>query len=266
MRDETASTEDAPGGIQSLDAALRVLKALSAQPGATGVSELARTCGMPVSKVHRYLSSFAHAGLVQQNGRSGTYDLGPAARELGLAAIARNDIVNAAGDHLAELPRRTGLTALLAVWSEGGPTVVRWERAASPVVTSFGLGTTLPLLSSATGRAFLAFLPRHLTDALAAIELGRAAHNRALLTDIRTDGPDRLSDLVAEIRGSGMASVDGRYIPGLAALAAPVLNWQGEVEAVVTLIGTDPLMVKAESTARVELRVFCDRNSVRRAT
>lgn len=164
------------------------------------------------------------------------------------------------------MPRRTGLTALLAVWSEGGPTVVRWERAASPIVTSFGLGTTLPLLSSATGRAFLAFLPRHLTNALATIELDRAAHNTALLADIRTDDADRLSDLAEGIRASGMASVDGRYIPGLAALAAPVLNWQGEAEAVVTLIGTDPAMLEADSMARGELRTFCRRNGVQRST
>ena len=266
MCHDPTTTDDAPGGIQSLDAALRVLKALSAQPHATGVSELARTCGMPVSKVHRYLSSFAHAGLVQQNGRSGTYDLGPAARELGLAAIARNDIVNATGDHLAELPRRTGLTALLAVWSEAGPTVVRWERAASPIVTSFGLGTTLPLLSSATGRAFLAFLPRHLTDALAAVELDRMTHNAALLADLRADDRDRLSDLVSGIRATGTASVDGRYIPGLAALAAPVLNWQGEAEAVVTLIGTDPAMLEAESQATGALRDFCRQHGVQRST
>ena len=266
MRDATTTTDDAPGGIQSLDAALRVLSALATQPGAAGVSELARACGMPVSKVHRYLASFAHAGLVRQNGRSGTYDLGPAARELGLAAIARNDIVNGAGDHLAELPSRTGLTALLAVWSEGGPTVVRWERAASPVVTSFGLGTTLPLLSSATGRAFLAFLPRHLTAALAAVDLDRAEHNPALLADLRTGDVDPVSDLVAEIRASGTASVDGRYIPGLAALAAPILNWQGEAEAVVTLIGTDAGMLADDSKANSELVCFCRRNGARRST
>ncbi len=51
---------------------------------------------MPLGKAHRYLASFAHAGLVRQAGRSGKCDLGPQAVQLGLAAMPRNDFINTA--------------------------------------------------------------------------------------------------------------------------------------------------------------------------
>ena len=49
-------------GIQSLDSALRVLKALSQIDGPVSLTELARQMEMPTSKVHRYLVSFVNAG------------------------------------------------------------------------------------------------------------------------------------------------------------------------------------------------------------
>lgn len=255
---------ESSGGIQSLDAALRVLRTLADMPSAGGVSEIARACQMPVSKVHRYLASFVHAGLVQQNGRSGAYDLGPAARRLGLAALARHDVVNAACDDLARLTRETGLTSLLSVLAEGGPTVVRWERAPSPIITSFGLGTTLPVLSSATGRAFLAFTPASLLHRVIDRERGLAKTNAALLSDLpeapTLDG--RIDALRRSVRVERLARIDGRFIPGLAAAAAPILNWQGEADAVVTLIGTDPKVFGPGTATITALTAFCERHSL----
>ena len=141
-------------GLKSLDTALGVLARLAALNGPQTLTEIGRTCDMPPSKVHRYLASFVAAGLVRQEGRSGRYDLGPAAMQLGLAALARHDFVNAAADGLPDLSADTGMTVLLSVWANQGATVVRWERGVTPTDTSMGLGTTLPLLNSATGRVF----------------------------------------------------------------------------------------------------------------
>jgi DNA-binding IclR family transcriptional regulator len=244
------------GGIQSLDAALRLLSAMTERRGPVSLSELARDCHMPPSKVHRYLASFQHAGLVVQAGRSGKYDLGPGAVALGLSALARHDFVNRASEALPDLCTESGLTALLAVWGNQGPTVIRWERAASPVVTSMGLGTTLPLLNSASGRAFLAWAPRAPMQAMLDTELRRARQNPAIAPDLVPTN-EALGKLLKAIRATGYASVDGKFIPGLVAIAAPILNWQAEAEAVVTLVGTDPAVIQPGSDAVIRLVSFC---------
>lgn len=115
-------------GIKSLESALTVLRYLARQSGAATLSDVARGCDMSPSNVHRYMASFIQAGLVRQEGRSGRYDLGPGALEMGLAAIARHDFVNGAADGLAQLSVETGMTGLLSVWGNDGATVVRWER------------------------------------------------------------------------------------------------------------------------------------------
>lgn len=251
-----ADRPDGAGGIQSLDQALRVLVALARHDRAASLSELARDCGMPASKVHRYLASFLNAGFVRQAERSGKYDLGPAAIETGLSALNRHDFVNRTADALPELAGETGLTALLCVWGNFGPTVVRWERAASLVAASLGLGTALPLLTSATGRVFLAYLPEAVTAALRREELAEAAASGRPLGDI---GPDEagVRTLAATVRAEGHATVDGRYIPGLVAMAAPILDWQAQAQAVVTLIGTDPRAIATDAPALAQLKAFC---------
>lgn len=247
--DATASGPS--GGLQSLDSALFLLAVLAECPGPAALSDLARRAGMPVSKVHRYLASFAQAGLVRQTAKSGKYDLGPQALKLGLAAMARQDFVNQTADRLPDLVAETGLTALLCVWGSHGPTVVRWERSANYIVTALGLGSTLHLLNSATGRVFLAFAP-----------------SSVIAEVLARDGaawPGDVAALRDQTRADGYASVAGDLIPGLAAVGAPVLDWQGEAQAAVTLIGTDPAIAAPGAPAIAALTRFCAAQSIQRA-
>jgi len=251
------------GGIKSLETALSVLKYVADQKGALSLSDIARGCNMSTSNVHRYLTSFLHTGLMKQEGPSGRYDLGPGAMQLGLAAIARYDFVNAAADGLAGIAAETGMTALLSVWANDGATVVRWERGITPTVTTIGLGTTLPLLNSATGRSFLAWAPTAAIAAARDSETRRAARNPGLLSDVEPT-KSAINTLASDIRQRGYSCVDGRYIPGLVAAAAPILDWQSEAQAVITLVGTDPEAILPDAPQIAALLSFCAARSVQR--
>lgn len=259
--DEPAGKGNARGGIQALDAALVVLRTMASCCGPVSLTDLARTADMPTSKVHRYLASFIHAGLVTQRERSGHYDLGPVAREMGLSALSRTSFVNDTADGLEKLSRQTDLTALLSVWSSAGPIIVRWERAENFTVTSLGLGTALPLLTSATGRVFLSFLPDRMTAKLLGKEMARARDAGLAWPDLKPDMED-IANLMSGIRNARMADIDGRFIPGLRALAAPVTNWQGHAEVVVTLIGSYQDILSPESPARMHLDNFVRSQSI----
>lgn len=249
------------GGLKSLETALGLLAHMAAQDGPQSLSDIGRACEMPPSKAHRYLASFVAAGLVRQQGRSGRYDLGPAALQLGLAALARHNFVNSAADGLADLSAETGMTVLLSVWANKGATVVRWERGATPTDTSMGLGTTLPLLNSATGRVFLAWgAPRAIAPVRDA-QMRRLARQPGLSLDVEITQAG-ISSLVERTRTRGFASIEGRYIPGLVAAAAPVLDWQDEVQAAVTLVGVDTAAVSSGSPQTQALLDYCAAKSV----
>ncbi|SFJ36241.1 IclR family transcriptional regulator [Bradyrhizobium sp. Gha] len=257
--DESGGT--APGGIQALDAALSVLRVLRSFDGPATLSDIAREAGMPPSKVHRYLASFIHAGLAVQKERSGRYDLGREAAELGVAAISRNNFVVRASDELEELATATGQAALLAVWSHNGPTVVRMERGPHLTTTSIGLGSTFPLLDSATGRVFLSYLPSPQLSARLQNELERTASAGLSWPDLEPN-LESVEALTTKIRRERIAYVDGRYIPGLIAISSAITNWQGEIELAVTLFGTHRELLQPDSPARAALIDFASRHSI----
>jgi DNA-binding IclR family transcriptional regulator len=171
------------------------------------------------------------------------------AAEIGLAAMTRTDLINRVAEDLEDLVELTGRAAQLSVWGSHGPTIIRWERSAHTLITNLGLGSTLPLLSSATGRVFLAFTPPRVT--------------RAILEEERSRQPappddDQIAALIADVRAKGVAGADQSFIPGLFALAAPILNWQAEAEAAVTLVSTEPY----EQKTRKALTAFAARRGV----
>ncbi len=240
-------TSTAKGTIQSAEQAMAILKVLSETTGPMTLTELARGVGMPTAKIHRYLSSLINTGMVTQTHRSGAYDLGGFAIQLGLAALSRQNQINRAADAMEELAQVSRATVLLAVWGNHGPTIIRWERSENFVVTALGLGTTFPLLTSATGMIFTAFLPRRITKTLIAKEREHA--KRIGTIPQFPDSAKELRSMTDLVASRGFAAVDGGFIPGLSALAAPVLNIQGEIEASLSLISTSTDQLKPEAPA-----------------
>ncbi|TMM50535.1 IclR family transcriptional regulator [Sulfitobacter sabulilitoris] len=232
-------------GVQSVEVSVRLLAALAQNAGPMSLSDLGQALSMAPAKVHRYLASFVDTGMVRQR-KTGLYDLGPLAAEIGIAAIARIDPVNRAADLLGGLVEQTGLSATLAVWGTHGPTVVRWEKSATPLVTTLGLGSVLPVTRSATGRVFLAHLPDRLLRDLVRSETGAA--------DLR-----EFDALRRDVRAAGVAIADQEFIPGLFAISCAVKDVQGGAAAVVTLVGTNRDILDPAHPARTALRAFCDR-------
>ena len=74
----------------------------------------------------------------------------------------------------APLVEQIGHTLALAVWGNHGPTIVHWEESPQAVTVNLRLGDVMPLLSSATGRCFAAFLSREAITPLLKDEIALA--------------------------------------------------------------------------------------------
>jgi DNA-binding IclR family transcriptional regulator len=235
-------------GIQSVDTGIRLLEVLEKTDGALPLKELSARAGLDPSGAHRYLASFVRCGLVRQAADS-RYDFGPLALRLGLAALQRSDPIQATEQALPALVADTGFTALLAVWSNRGPTIVHWQRNRS-LVTSLGLGSVLPVARSSLGRMLLAFLPAAMTA-------------EALANEAKRERIDRewLEHELERARKTRLAYADKTVIPGLYAAASVVQGWNGEAACAVALIGPDAELARAGNAAAVALRALCDRVS-----
>lgn len=236
-------------GIQSIEVGARILQALVQASRPQMLKDLAAAAAMPAAKAHRYLVSFARMGLVEQQADTGLYDLGSFALELGLGALARLEPVTVAAPALAELREETGQTVALAVWANRGPTIVRWLGADTPVSASLRVGAVMPLTRSATGGAFLGFLPTETTHPWVKKEL--TDHIRQGLTPSTREEVDHLA---GQIRRRGFARTS-EFIPGIAGMAAPVFDHTGSMSLALVALGySKPFEAAFEEISTAVLR------------
>jgi DNA-binding IclR family transcriptional regulator len=244
---EPDDTADGPqrAGIQSVEVGFDLLAALSRTDGALMLRDLAAAAGMSAAKAHRYLVSFQRLGLVVQDPVSTRYDLGPAALRLGLASLARLDGVKLARQRIDALLTDTGHTLAIAVWGNQGPTMVHWAEAPQTVPVTLRLGDVMPLLTSATGRCFAAFMGESTEDARRVEPMLRAelAQLKKLpdtgrpLSDVPRTWAE-VQSLLAETRRRGMARVVHSLLPGVGGFCAPVFDAQGRMVLGLVVLGS----------------------------
>jgi DNA-binding IclR family transcriptional regulator len=214
--------------LHSVLSALDVLECFVATEE-LGVTEVARRLGVAKSTAHRLLSTLCARGVVQRVPGSGHYRLGLHLWELGQLVQDRVPVRHLALPLLEELRLRTGQTAHLAI--ADGPDVVFVERiqALSGIALFGERQRRVPLHTTSAGKVLAAFNP----------ETSRARLSAGFprLTE-HTIGSARLwQACLAEVSARGLAVSDSENLPGLASIAAPVIDTSGLAVAAVSVAG-----------------------------
>ena len=124
----------------------------------------------------------------------------------------------------------------LVLWAFDGPTVAHFEEADRGVLRVVAqIGTTLPLLSTAAGQIFAAYLPASMTKAMIDKErLGKRALPYALTKPMEAA---EVEATLGDVRQRGMARGVGKPVEGINALAAPVFRHDGDIAAAIVALG-----------------------------
>ncbi len=219
--------------IQSIEVGMRVLQALTEQRRPLPLKELAQLADMPPGKAHPYLVSFMATGMVKQSPLTGHYELGPAALQMGLAALQQLDPLTEASQEAALLAARADLSVALAVWGHLGPTIVRLDEPRYPLHVNLRVGTVMSVFNTITGRVFAAYLPEKMVRTMLEDEHQRIAGGPSSGT---FDSPE-VQALLGEIRAAGMGRGVSTPQPGVNTLCAPVFDAAGQIALVMTMIG-----------------------------
>lgn len=229
----SSNRRSAAGFSQSIERGLAVLASFRSSSPLLGVSELARGLGLSVSTTHRYVTTLAELGYLEQDRGSRKYRLGPRVLDLGFAAINSMDLRGIANPHLQQLSEETGYTVNMAVLDD--IEIVYVERCRSrragqrEIDLDLHIGARLPAYCTSMGKVLLASRPDSEVRALIA------------RMQLRKRGPNTLtarSALLAElerVRRDGIAVNNEELAYGLRSIAAPVRNRAGEVVAAINL-------------------------------
>lgn len=218
---------------QSLERGLAILSSFNPDRPLIGVSDLSREFDLSRSTAHRYISTLARLGYLQQDPDSKRYRLGPRVLDLGFSAINSMDVREIAAPHLRQLSDETQHTVNLAILDGVDVVYIERCRTALPgqreIDLNLHVGSRLPAYCTSMGKVLLAFLSDEEREAaLDGIELTQRGPNT--LT--------KRSALVAElgqVRRAGLAVNNEELSFGLRSIAAPVRRQSGEVAAAINL-------------------------------
>jgi DNA-binding IclR family transcriptional regulator len=238
-------------GVQAIETGAKLLGALSQSTMPLTLTQVSRAANMPTAKAYRYLVSLCRVGLIVQDRRTGSYDFGPLAAEIGHTVRERFDRGRATQRRLHDLCKLINQTVCVFQWTAEGPVVTHLEQCEHHITIGSRLGLALPLFTTATGRIFAAFGegPELQKRIRAEIRNFRKRDIRSLF------GTDPLA-LLDEIRQRGLARIRGEFRSGSYAIAAPILDGERRLRAVISAIGERGLDVNWNSRTASLLRSF----------
>lgn len=231
-----------PRRIKSIEVGFRILRVLEQAEGKLPLRDIAARAGMPASNAYLYMMSFVHEGMAEQDPDTSHYGLGPLAMQLGAAALRQSSLIDRAKDLLTKLRNETRNSVFLSVWGNRGPTIVFKIDGDEYGPMGVRVGHVLPLLSTATGRVFLPYIPGDQTKALIEEER-KTSLSLAGGFDDRIRGA-AIPDIVEAVKTDGLAHTDSKMSGSYAASAAPVFDQSGQICAAITILrpelGTTP--------------------------
>src|SRR5580658_6865582 len=188
-------------GIQSIEIGFRVVDALVRTRGTVSLKKIAELCGMSPSKTRMYLVSLIRSGVIAQEPQGSTYGLGPYAITLGIAALDQLDLFNRARQVMELIGSSREATCLLCTWTGFDIIIIGRSEGHSALPVDFRIGGTASLTRTATGRAFLTFLPEEGTRKL----LGREMRDNRRVEEYRHITGKWLREQLSQIRQKGLS-------------------------------------------------------------
>lgn len=243
----------------ALEKGIDVLLALGEYPQGTGVSELSRRVGLPVSTVHRLLGILISSGFARFEPEGKRYMLGFGVFELARKVSLARSLSEVALPVMRRLVKETGEPSLLSV--PDGLEMVYVERVEGwrRIQIRGAVGERGPLYCTSLGKAMLAFMPDDERESL----IGRLEFKKIAPNTITNPDELRAELELTRRRGYGLAREEREE--GVRSLGAPILGSRGRPVAAVcisapvfrvsleTLEGFAPMLQEAAAEIGVQV-------------
>jgi DNA-binding IclR family transcriptional regulator len=224
--------------LSTVEKAIDLLFHLHEEAEPRGVTAVGRALDLPKSSAHRLLSTLTRRGLLERDER-GQYCPGIGLVALGLGVLEREPVVAAARPVLEYEAQQLGDTVFLTAARAGAVVVLDKAEGTGFLRAAPRIGSTVPLHATAVGKL-------HLVHAPEAVVLGDDPLEAYTVSTLSS--PATLAAELERVRWQGYAENRDEWIPGLSAIAAPVLVG-GRMVAALAVASSSPRLEAHRSSA-----------------
>jgi IclR family transcriptional regulator, KDG regulon repressor len=216
--------------VRAVERALDILLCFNHDELALSLTQIAERVGMNKSTVHRLLGTLDNKRFIHRSKTTGLYHLSFRFVEMASLVLQDVDLQRWAQPYLQRLSAECGETVDLAVLD--GAHVIYLQVVESPqrVKLAVAVGQRLPAFCTASGKAFMAYLPDDQVSKILGEGLIKYTDNtQGSLTDVYED--------LRITRERGFAISEQEYEKDINAVAAPILDANSRPIAVIAIAG-----------------------------
>ncbi len=217
-------------GAPSVKKAFAILSAISSAKDGMGVSDLAKKLKMAKSTVHGMTSALEELGAAMRDPLTKKYKLGFTLLEIGRSVYAQIDLQTLARPVAEKLMEKTRTSVFLGVLNCDQVTILDIVESRQDLNITAPVGSTIPLFAGAVGKVFMA--------SLAEKQAAKIVKSKGLprFTDNSIVEMDLYLNELKQVREKGYAVDDEEYIPGVRAVASPLMGL-GQLRSAIWAVG-----------------------------
>ena len=216
--------------VDAVTKALEILDCFSAHETELSLNQLCEKTGLYKSRVHRLCGTLITSGYLVRTSRT-NYRLGPKLMVLGKVYEKTNSLRSIAAPFMKKLTEATGESTALFVIDNMKSICMAREMGSSRLVYSINEGDFMELHPTAAGRVLLAYADETFTEKV----LNKADLIRFTPATL-VDRNEIKKELMA-IRERGYAINKEEREQGIAAIAAPIFDFENHVPAALAIVG-----------------------------
>lgn len=216
--------------VDAVVKAMEIMDCFSLQDTEFSLNQLCERTGMYKSRVHRLCGTLLATGYLVKTSRL-NYRLGPKLMVLGKAYEQTNSLKSLAEPFMKQLSSDTGLSSALFVLDGMKCICMAREVGGTRLVYAMNEGEYMELTPTAAGRVLLAYAEDEFVEKV----LKETEYRK--FTDKTIISIKKIRQELADIRKNGHAyNWEGRE-EGVAAIAAPIFDFEQKVPAAIAIVG-----------------------------
>lgn len=234
---------DSKPTLQGVSRALRVLELLARAP--MRASDVAEALGLSGATLHRVLSQLEDEEYLERNS-VGVYRIGRRAWLVGSTYLVGHRLLELAVPLVKQAATQVPHVVFQVVERSESTTVVLYsqESTQGEVITRTTYGHHFPLHAGSKGLVLLAHAPPEFIESYLATDL-------VSLTSQTEADPDRIRELLVQIRRRGHAVTIGDVQPFTGSVAAPVYDSQAQVVAAISAVAPRAMLMDDRDQAEM---------------
>lgn len=215
--------------VSALQRGLLVMETVN-ENGPIGLSSIQNKCGLPKATVLRMLETLCSLGYVQFDSVKKVYQVGARALALSNNFSFETHLLAVIEPVVERLRVKLGWPSDVAVFQHDKMVIVDTNRRPGMLSANRTIGSRVPIMPSATGRAYLAALQTHERDQI----VSKLKQSDDPFEKTAKDSK-YIERLVSETIGRGYAISNQEFLPGNIGAAVPILH-DGKVVCVINFI------------------------------